>query len=192
MNPESIDGKVHLLMLAYEMDSNVSDFSWKERIERLNSILPNKKAPLNKCDTEDQEDYLSWIRPNVFAMCRRGCNIERIFNLYEMTGYQKQSLILYCLENFVKQAKKDDDRIPYLSKYIMLIIKKFLNDDIKKELCGALLELNKNKLELVDQFMNENCSDISVKSAWDDIKEEIDSKNPVSKFVKNIFRKFKK
>ena len=192
MNPESIDGKVHLLMLAYEMDSNVSDFSWKERIERLNSILPNKKAPLNKCDTEDQEDYLSWIRPNVFAMCRRGCNIERIFNLYEMTGYQKQSLILYCLENFVKQAKKDDDRIPYLSKYIMLIIKKFLNDDIKKELCGAFLELNKNKLELVDQFMNENCSDISVKSAWDDIKEEIDSKNPVSKFVQNIFRKFKK
>ena len=192
MNPESIDGKVHLLMLAYEMDSDVSDFSWKERIERLNSIIPGKKAPLNMCGTKEQESYLNWINPNVFAMCRRGCNIERIFNMYEMTGYQKQCLILYCFENFVKQAKKDDDKIPYLSKYMMLIIKKYLNDGIKKEICGALLGLNKNKLEMVDQFITENCSDPSDKCTWSDIKEEIDSKNPVSKFVQNIFRKFKK
>ena len=130
-NSESVDGKVHLLMLAYEMDNNVIDFSWKEQIERLNNILPNRKAPLNLCNTKEQEDYLNWIKPNVFDLCRRGCNIERIFNLYEITGYQKECLILYCFGNFVKQAKKDDDKIPFMSKFMMSIIKNYFNDDIK-------------------------------------------------------------
>ena len=197
-NSGDVDGKVYLLLVAYDMEfkdgENAKDFT-----ERMNTLLSGNKAPLNRCNNEEEEDYLSWIKPKVYALCRKKCSIERIFSLYDMRNYQKNVLLEYCYDLFIQDAKKDDNKIPYLANFMFPVLSRYLNDESEKFICDGLCELSKSKLEILDSAINQSYEDskaknrnAEIKENWEKIKEEVGRRNPVLNFVQNIFKKFKK
>lgn len=185
-----VSGKLLLLVIAllFERCEKISQLYYT--IESVECLTFNSKADMSGTTLRSAEKYFDWLLPGICELCERTSDIERVYNLFEMSDGVSVLFFTSCAKLYLKQIKCDND-YEIFGEFMRLVFEKG-NAQVREEIGKVLCKLSKQKLSDLDEMIKDVYhGEKMALYYWEEIKTVAESTNPILNNFSSLFKKIK-
>lgn len=185
-----VTGKLHLMIIAMALEKCEKVSQLHEAFNNLERLTANSRADMTRITESLAERYFDWILPETVVLCKCTGDIERLYDLFEMSYNVSNLFFDTCTKIYLRQCKDKKDYGMFCA-FLGLVFNRG-TIQIRETVGKGLCKLNKQRLSELDEAVSNmyHGNKIAI-SYWCEIKGIAKSANPLMNNISNLFKRRK-